>query len=675
MDSKNFFAELKRRNVYKVAVAYAVVGWLVIQISSTVLPTFHAPEWVVQTLTVLVALGFPIALVMAWAFETTPEGIKRTEIADAMGATSAGQKKHVWIYIVVISALLSIGLFFLGRFSAGNKAALSSRDISNKSIAVLPFENLSSDKENAYFAEGIQDEILTRLSKIAALKVISRTSTEKYKSAPDNLREIGKQLGVAHLLEGSVQRIGNTVHINVQLIHAESDEHLWAESYNRKLDDVFGVEGEVATAIADQLRATLTGAEKQELVSKLTTNPAAHDAYLRGMSQIFREVGSPDDMRQASASFADAVRLDPNFVAAWAALSRIKSRMYQRFVDRTETLKIEARDAADTASRLDPNSGEGYFAQGVYRYRILGDFDGALAAFSEAQHRLPNDSQVLEFIGFIKKRQGKWTEAIDYLQRALAVDPRDATAIIELASDYEYLRRFSEARALFDRALNVIPANPPFLALKAETYQSEGNLDAADQLLDPLALQPEDTYVFSIRLRQFYFRREFEKAKTALTDALAKPRPAAGAYYLAGLYGNLSFVQRWMGDRTAERETCQHWLEQIHLLRDSEAARVAESASFSAQCYAGLGDKAVALREARSAIDANAQDAVRRANAEINLAQIQAYLGETDAAIAALPHLLEMPAGLTLAKVRLDPFWDPLRKDPRFEKLCQEPTK
>jgi TolB-like protein/Tfp pilus assembly protein PilF len=669
-DKPSFFSELKRRNVYKVAVAYAVVGWLIAQIATQIFPFLEIPNWIVRLVIVLIAIGFPIALVIAWAFEATPEGIKRTEVADAKHEHSRGK---AWIYVVSIGAAISIALFFLGRYTAGNSAGAAHTELPAKSIAVLPFDNLSSDKENAYFAEGIQDEILTRLSKIAALKVISRTSTEKYKSAPDNLREIGKQLGVAHLLEGSVQRIGNAVHINVQLIRAESDEHLWAESYNRQLDDVFGVEGEVATAIADQLRATLTGAEKQELASKLTTNPAAHDAYLRGISQIFRGLISPDDMRRASASFAEAVRLDPNFVAAWADLSRTKSRMYQRFVDRTETLKNEARDAADTASRLDPNSGEGYFAQGVYRYRILGDFDGALAAFTEAQHRLPNDSQVLQFISFIKKRQGKWPEAIDYLQRAFVVDPRDTFAIVELASDYEYLRRFSEARTLFDRALSITPANPLFLALKAETYQSEGNLDAASQLLDPLPLQPEDTYVFSIRLRQFYFRREFEKAKAALTDALAKPRPSLGAYYLAAWYGSLSFVQRWTGDHAAERETCKHWLEQINLLRGSEAASAAEIAKFSAQCYAGLGDKAVALREARAAIEANAQDAVRRADAEINLAQIQAYLGDADAAIEALPHLLETPAGLTPAELRLDPFWDPLRKDPRFAKLIAEP--
>src|SRR6202140_2526194 len=278
----NFFGELKRRNVYKVAVAYAVVSWLLIQIATQVFPFFEIPNWAIRLVVLAIVIGFPIALVIAWAFELTPEGLKRTEDVDL--AASAQQPRHrAWIFVVVIAGAISLGLFFLGRITAPSKPS-GVNEVSSKSIAVLPFENLSSDKENAYVADGIQDEILTRLSKIAALKVISRTSTQKYKSAPDNLREIGKQLGVANLLEGRVQRIANAVHVNVQLIRAANDEHLWAESYNRKLDDVFAVEGEVATAIADQLNAKLSGSEKESLAMKPTSNPQAYDAYLRGLA-------------------------------------------------------------------------------------------------------------------------------------------------------------------------------------------------------------------------------------------------------------------------------------------------------------------------------------------------------------------------------------------------------
>src|SRR3954471_2186333 len=261
MSNRSFFAELKRRNVYKVAVAYAVVGWLVVQVSSTVLPTFHAPEWVVQTLLVLVALGFPIALLIAWAFELTPEGVKRTE--DVGVTVEKRRNAHAWIYVVVVGVALSIGLFLLGRYSGKNNpgTATGSSSVPQKSIAVLPFENLSDDKGAAYFADGIQDEILTKLASIADLKVISRTSTAKYKSKPEDLKTVSQQLGVATILEGTVQKAADKVRVNVQLIDARADSHLWAKSYDREIKDVFAVESEVAQEIADSLQAKLSPTE------------------------------------------------------------------------------------------------------------------------------------------------------------------------------------------------------------------------------------------------------------------------------------------------------------------------------------------------------------------------------------------------------------------------------
>ena len=299
----SFFAELKRRNVYQVAAVYAVVGWLVIQVANTVLPTFHAPEWILQTLVVLFALGFAVAVAVAWVFRLTPQGLQRTE--DTNRQPQEPLAPRAWIYIVVVAGLLSIGLFLLGRYSASstNSTSPGASAITNKSIAVLPFENLSDDKSNAYFAEGIQDEILTGLAKIADLKVISRTSTEKYKSAPNNLREIGQELGVANILEGSVQKIGNAVHVNVQLIRAANDEHIWAESYNRKLDDVFAVEGEVATTIAEQLNVKLSGSEQKALANKPTQNQAAYDAYLRGVALENSSVNAENE-RDAAAAFS-----------------------------------------------------------------------------------------------------------------------------------------------------------------------------------------------------------------------------------------------------------------------------------------------------------------------------------------------------------------------------------
>src|SRR5450631_933780 len=319
-----FSAELKRRNVYKVAIAYAVVGWLLVQVATQVFPFFEIPNWAIRLVVLLIVIGFPIAVIIAWAFELTPEGLKRTEVADAAPIHPSAHR--TWIYMVIIAGAIALGLFSIQRFGGRNNVAKQNAlpALPEKSIAVLPFENLSSDKENAYFAEGIQDEILTRLSKVAALKVISRTSTQKYKSAPDNLREVGKQLGVANLLEGSVQKIANAVHVNVQLIRTSNDEHLWAESYNRKLDDVFAVEGEVATAIADQLKAKLSGSEAKAVTDKPTQNAAAYDAYLRGLS-IEHNDYSYGAFELAARAYVQAVQLDPKFAIAWARLGVIRS--------------------------------------------------------------------------------------------------------------------------------------------------------------------------------------------------------------------------------------------------------------------------------------------------------------------------------------------------------------
>src|SRR6266567_4014561 len=280
MNSGNFFAELKRRNVYKVAVAYAIVGWLLIQIATQVFPFLEIPNWVVRLVIALVAIGFPIALIIAWAFEITPQGIERTEVADTM-PLAAGQKKHAWIYVAIVGAVLSIGLFFLGRYGFRNGRS-SSSELPAKSIAVLPFDNLSRDPDNAFFAEGVQDEILTRLAKVADLKVIARTSTQHFKSSPENLPDIAKQLGALNILEGSVQKVNDQVRVNVQLINAFTNAHLWAEIYDRKLTDIFAVESDIAKTIADTLQAKLTGNERNAMSHAPTEDPVAHELYLKG---------------------------------------------------------------------------------------------------------------------------------------------------------------------------------------------------------------------------------------------------------------------------------------------------------------------------------------------------------------------------------------------------------
>ena len=364
MDLKKFFGELRRRNVYKVAVAYAIVAWLLVQVATQVFPFFEVPNWAIRLVVLLLVIGFVVALVFSWAFELTAEGLKRTEDVDVTKSVtkSTGRKLD---FVIIAILLLIIGIFAYQRFAGQKVRSAAGSQVLEKSIAVLPFENRSEDKANAYFADGIQDEILTRLSKIADLKVISRTSTQHYKSAPENLPEIARELGVAHVVEGSVQKSGDGVRVNVQLIKAANDSHLWADTFDRKLTDIFSVESEVAKAIANQLQAKLTGQEEQVIAAKPTDNPEAYDAYLRGLAYSVKAGNLPGNALGAQKYLREAVRLDPKFALAWALLSYVEARGYiTATLQPTVALREEARQAADTALTLQPNLGEAVLAKG-----------------------------------------------------------------------------------------------------------------------------------------------------------------------------------------------------------------------------------------------------------------------------------------------------------------------
>src|SRR5213080_3805971 len=405
-----------------------------------------------------------------------PEKFARNRIAGTVPSALKKRRRYS-IMAMAIGALIVVGVsafFFTTRSAFRNitgrgQPALS---ISEKSIAVLPFQNLSDDKSNAYFTDGIQDEILTRLSKIAALKVISRTSTQKYKSTPGNLREIGQELGVAHFLEGSVQKVANAVHVNVQLIRAATAEHLWAESYNRKLDDVFGVEGEVASAIADQLNAKLTGAEQKAVAEKPTQNTAAYDAYLRGLT-IEHNNYNYDAYIQAERNYQRAVELDPNFGLAWARMAILRSFLNFNAIDPNTYTAESVNQAADRAMALAPDAGESWIALGSYRYRVVRDFNSALAAYEEARKRLPNNALVYEYLGFILRRLGRWQEAEASYKKAMELDPRDVQLLTSVGNEfYLYLRRFDDALASIDRALQIAPDAAGEHANKAGVLQA-----------------------------------------------------------------------------------------------------------------------------------------------------------------------------------------------------------
>ena len=679
---QSFFAELQRRHVYKVGAMYAVAGWLLVQVVTQVLPVFDVSALAQRIIVLVIVAGFPVALVLSWIFDITPQGIVRTgEQTPAQRQAAAAPRGRERLLNYVLGGLLLLAGAYMvaervwlrpgsqGVAAAGADAAIGKSV--DKSIAVLPFENLSDDKANAYFAEGIQDEILTKLAKIGALRVIARSSTQQYAAQPANLPEIARQLGVANILEGSVQKIGDAVHINVQLIRAGGGDHLWAETYDRKLDNVFGVESEVAQAIAQALQAQLSGGEAQSMVARPTDNAAAYDAYLRGLGDEGRAFNglSRGPVRGAESNYAEAVRLDPTFALAWAHLSIIKSYIYFNLLDRSPELLEQAHHAADTALKLRPELGEAYLAQGYYRYWGLRDFDGGLQFFHQALQRLPNNADVLAAIGYIERRQGKWQESTDHLEQATRLDPLNISMLSGLASNYGSLRQFPQALAVYDRALAAAPQDTELVADKAGVYQRAGDLDAADKLLATVSFNQDNPQVFEAKLQQLWLRRRYQEGIELLSTQADKETDASIDPLAAPNDFRLGFFQIWAGRPQAAHAPCARALETLNRMRKSDADDV-QLADLYAATYVCLGDNAAALRYAKMAVELNANDALGRGNMDITLSLIQVWVGDHDAAIAGLPRLLQEPAGLTIADLRLNPFWDPLRQDPRFAALA-----
>jgi TolB-like protein/Tfp pilus assembly protein PilF len=455
MNLSSFFAELKRRNVYKVAVAYAIVGWLLVQVATQVFPFFEIPNWAVRLVVLLIIVGFPIALVMAWAFELTPEGIKRTEDVD-LAASARQPRKHAWIFVVIVGAAFSIGLFFIGRYTGRNTASASATELPAKSIAVLPFDNLSRDPDNAFFAEGVQDEILTRLAKVADLKVIARTSTKKFKSAPDDLRDVAKQLGVTNILEGSVQKANDQVRVNVQLINVMTNAHLWAEIYDRKLTDIFAVESDIAKTIADALQAKLTGSEKNAIAKQPTTNTEAYELYHKGRS--LWEKRSGDNIPKAIAFYEQAIARDPNYALAYAGLANAYVILpFWTGADRLDA-NTKAKQAALKALGLDSNLAEGHLALGKVLFFSDIDLAGAAREYQRAVELKPNDAATHHWYGNdALAALGRFDEAIAEGKRAIELDPLSPVINADLGGTLAYAHRFDAAARQLRKTLELDP--------------------------------------------------------------------------------------------------------------------------------------------------------------------------------------------------------------------------
>jgi serine/threonine protein kinase/Tfp pilus assembly protein PilF len=547
-----------------------------------------------------------------------------------------------------------------------------------RSIAVLPFENLSSEKENGYFAEGIQDEILTRLSKVADLKVISRTSTQQYKSAPDNLHEIAKQLGVAHILEGSVQKSGDAVRVNVQLIKAASDTHVWSETFDRKLTDIFSVESEVAKTIASQLRAKLTGQEAEVIASKPTDNPQAYDAYLRGLAYTLKTGFTPATSLAAQKYLKEAVRLDPKFALGWALLSYVDASGYlTQSLQPTVALREEARQAAERALTLQPNLGEAVFAKGFYQYACLKDYDTAMNYLEQAFQLVPNNSRIPQALAYVERRRGNWENSEAYFNVAEKLDPRNVNLLSQHARSYVYRRRFPEALARLEQILNITPDDIDTLVLKARIAQAEGDLPRASTLLAPLRLGADYANALETQVYQAILESRTGAVIAQLKEILAKPDQALG-YYNGELRFWLGWAQEVAGDHAGARESWSQARSELEPFLKEQPENFVLLGDL-ALTNMSLGDNAVALTLAERAIAMFPieKDAVTGPKPLDILARVAAHIGEHDRSISTLTKLLSIPyeaplaasPPLTPALLRLDPMFEPLRKDPRFQKL------
>ena len=686
MNPKNFFAELRRRNVYKVAIAYAVVAWLLMQIATQVFPFLEIPNWAIRLVIMLIVIGFPIALVIAWAFELTPEGIKRAEdVAPNESITrKTGRKLTALIALVAVIAL-GLLLLQLSRRNAAvapkNSAApiavseAAPQAIREKSIAVLPFENFSEDKGFAFFADGVQDEILTDLAKIADLKVISRTSVMQYKNtATRNLPEIAQALKVAHVLEGSVQRSANRVRVSAQLIDARNDTHVWAEKYDRDLADVFAIQSEIAQKIADQLQAKLSPKEKSAISERPTSDLVAYDLYLRAKELMHGDIGlstQKESMFRAVQLLDQAVARDPTFLLAYCQLAYAHDGIFTADLDRTETRLALAETSIRAAVQLQPDSGETHLAQAIHFYWGYLDYDSAREELAKAARALPNNPQIFTFLGRIDRRQGHWDEAVRNLERAVDLDPRNPERLDDLGHTYFLLRRYGEAIAIYNRALPLQPQNAFLRAWVVGIGQdADANLAPLRATVNKIEAEGQASTAGLVIVSFEQARRERDPAAAARALAnISKDSRSDGSSEFPHAFFEGVVAQMRQDAPAAHAAFMDARAEMEKIVRAQPKNE--NPLKVLALIDARLGKKEEAIREARAACDMLpvSKDAFEGVELITNLATVCALTGEKDLALEQLEIVAKLPGGPSYGQLRLGPEWDSLRGDPRFEKI------
>jgi serine/threonine-protein kinase len=655
LSTSGFFEEVKRRKVYRVAAAYVIAAGGIIQLTSAAFPAWELPNWALRLVIVLLLLGFPIALMLAWVYDITAEGVRATP---TIGTPRSHRRRNITV-LVATGVIISVaaGFFLLPRVSA--------RKI-DKSIAVLPFENLSDEKENAYFADGIQDDVLTNLSKVGDLKVISRTSVMPYRGKASNVREIGKALGVATILEGSVRRVGNRVRVNVQLINADTDEHVWAEDYDRDLTDVFAIQTDLAQKIVSELQAKLSPAEKAQIERRPTQNGEAYLAFVQAHDLFTRPDKFRGDTEKAEQLFEKATKLDPSFAEGFAGLAWIEDWMYH-FFDPTPARKEKARVAAEEALRLQPNLPEAHLALGFYHYYCERDYQTALNEFAIAKLSLPNSAEVYMAIGAIERRQGKWAQSTANLEKAASLSPKDSFILVNLADNYRATKDFETADKVFDRAIEAAPNSlSPRVEKAMLAIDWKGDLSMMEKALAqvPSGIDPEGLVTFG-RVQLLMMQRKFPEALAVLQQSPQdvhhddKPRE-----YLEGA------IYTFSNDKEKARSA-------FGRARSIAEGAVRESPDDASRhvtlglILAGLDQKETAIAEGKRAVELlpESQDAFDGPNTTLGLAKIYTWVDQPSQAFQLLEHSLNSPNGVTVPSLKLDPIWDPLRSDPRFQAL------